>query len=268
VWCVWRFGNLHVKSKLLSVLAFLLRYRDESAFPQFKNSATTLSQAGNGIYQQISLFQLWEQIYPTRHDLNSNSWELLGVYLHLADELSEANWALFAPSRLRKVHGSVRTEEQDSVGNSTYTRHNMRPPCCKGDGCKLQQLVAGLCYIFNLVQGPKCVVSTVVCTSLCPESLTPTLILCLAPWTHYLITAAFFMALIIYVHMSTPWCLPVMFSSSPLFNIAHFEGLLNTAWPCPHLHPLNSPLFSHLLSLNQEGLMLLGVWFQFPDSYH
>ena len=162
----------------------------------------------------------------------------------MAGELSEANWALFASSHLRKVHGSIRTEEQDSGGNSTYTRHNMQPLYCKGDGCKLQQLVAELCCIFNLVQGPKYVMSRAVCTSPCPESLTPTLTFCLPPSTRYLITAAFFRALIIYVHMSTPWCLPVMFSSSPLFNIAPFEGLLNNTWPCPHLHPLNSPHFS------------------------
>jgi len=118
------------------------------------------------------------------------------------------------------------------------------------------------------VQEPKYVVSTAVCTSLCPQSLSHTLILCLPSSTRYLITAAFFRALIIYVHMSTPWCLPTMVSSLPLFNIAPFEGLLNTTWPCPHLHPLSSPIFSHLLSLNQEGPMLLGVWFHFPDSYH
>jgi len=138
VWCFWRFYNLHIiNCKLLSVLAFLLRYRDESTVSQFNISATTLSQASSGIYHQSSLLLLWEQIYPTRHDPNSNSWNLLGLYLHLAGELSEANWTLFASSRLRKVHGSVWTEEQDSVGNSTYARHNMEPLCCKGDGCKL-----------------------------------------------------------------------------------------------------------------------------------
>jgi len=88
-------------------------------------------------FSSYSLFLLCEQIHPTRHDLNSNSWELLRVYLHLAGKLSEANWALFATSRLRKVHGSIQTEEQDSVGNSTYTRHNIQSPCCKGDRCKL-----------------------------------------------------------------------------------------------------------------------------------
>jgi hypothetical protein len=55
----------------------------------------------------------------------------------LAGELSEANWAMFASSRSRKVHGSIWTEEQDSVGNSTCTRHNMQPLCWKGDGCEL-----------------------------------------------------------------------------------------------------------------------------------
>jgi len=121
--------------------------------PSFNISATTLSQAGSGIYQQTSLFLLWEQIYPIRHDLSSNSWELLGVYLHLAGELCEASWALFASSCLRKVHGSIQTEEQDSVGNSTYTRHNMQPPCCKGDGCNFSSWLLNYVAYSTLCKG-------------------------------------------------------------------------------------------------------------------
>lgn len=140
----------------------------------------------------------------------------------MAGELSEAHWALFASSHLRKVHGSFRTEEQDSVGNSTYTRHDMQLPCCKGDGCQLQQLVAGLCCIFNLVQGPKLfgVHSSVHRTV--PREL-DTYPYPLSPFLnshpdHCNLSQGPYLFPII----STPWCLPVMLSSLPFFNIAPF----------------------------------------------
>jgi hypothetical protein len=127
-------------------------------------------------------------------------------------------------SHLRKVHRSIWTEKQDSVGNSNTTQ-GITP-----DPLAIKEMVVNFsswllddAACSTLCKGLNYVVSTVVCISLFPKSLTPILVLCLPFSTRYwsLITA-FFRALTFYVRMSTPWCLPVMFSSSPFFNIAPF----------------------------------------------
>lgn len=125
--------------------------------PTFNNSAFTLSQTANEIYKQSSFCLLWEQIYPTRHKLNSTSWKLVGICLCLAGEFFKAIWTLIACITFEKGARVNLDRKKGQCGKfQHYTRPNTQLLCYEGTGRQLQQLVAGWCCMFIFLLQDMC----------------------------------------------------------------------------------------------------------------
>ena len=110
-----RFERLQIKkAKLLSSLSFLLWCRDQNTIHHFLQLRHYIQlQAASRIYSHISFCLLRKRIHPSRMELESTSWELLEIHLHLAGALSELDWTLTDRLSFKKA---------SSIGENSKTR--------------------------------------------------------------------------------------------------------------------------------------------------